>query len=180
MKQSFLKWLKFNLVVLGFVASPALVQAQYFFNDPGNGDLLAGFRKTGAHQGTNELVVYLGNVTNFLALPIGATITMSNVPPARLTDAFSSDYMFLQWSVIGANYNLSSPWMTPLGAFPQSTLWYTLPRTNPAIQTKPKVRFTSTQQAEAATSMLGVGLGANTISSELPGNTNADNNTILV
>ncbi len=175
-----LTWLRLQLLWLGLAAFPTFVQAQYFFNIPGDGDLLAGFRKTGAHQGTNELVVYLGNVTNLLALPLGSTITMSNIPPARLTEAFSSDYTYLQWSVFGASYELSSPWSTPLGNFPQSTLWYTLPRTNASIPTLPRSRFATSAQAEAATSINSIGNGANTISTQLPGGTNADNNTVLV
>src|SRR3974390_296458 len=74
------------LVLFGLaIASPSL-QAQYF-PYPGNGDLMASFRKEGAHQGTNELVVLLGNVTNFLTQAAGTTVTMNNIPPARLTDS---------------------------------------------------------------------------------------------
>ncbi len=182
MKKRILKWSSLNLVLLGFAASPVAVQAQFFNgnNPPANGDLLAGFRKTGAHQGTNELVVDIGNITNLLALPLGSTMTMANVPPARLTDAFSSDYTFLQWSVFSANYNVSSPWITSLGNFPQSTIWYTVPRTNLTTPTPPPSRFSDAAQGLVDSQMTTIVNGASLISTQLPGDTNSDNNTILV
>jgi hypothetical protein len=158
-------------------ASPSL-HAQ-FFNAPGNGDLVASFRKEGAHQGTNELVVFLGNVTNFLSQAAGTTTTMNNIPPARLTDSFSSDYTFIQWSVFGANYSETTPWSTPLGNFPQSTIWYTFARTNPSSQTTPLPRLSLSPQGSLAQAMFSIGNGANTISSQL-GTTNVNNNTVLV
>ena len=69
---------------------------------------------------------------------------------------------------------------TPLGNFPQSTLCDTLPRTNASTPTQPKSRFATSAQAEAATSINSIGNGANTVSTQLPGGTNADNNTVLV
>jgi hypothetical protein len=181
MKKRILKWSSLNLVLLSFAASPVVVQAQFFNNgsSPANGDLLAGFRKTGAHQGTNELVVNIGNITNLLTLPLGSTLTMANVPPARLTDAFSSDYTFLQWSVFSANYSVDSDWITPLGNFPLTTLWYTLPRTNISIQTTPPVRLSKNAQGPISGSMAEIGNGASSISEALPGGTNTDNNTVL-
>jgi hypothetical protein len=178
MKQHVPKTLSFNLLLIGLLASPLLVQAQ-FFTQPGNGDLVAGYRKTGTHQGTNELVAFLINVTNLLTLSPGATITMNNVPAARLTDAFTSDYTFLQWSVFGANYNPSN-WSTPLGNFPVATVWYTLPRTNQSVQTVPKVRYSKNNQTSLGLSMASIGSGATSIGSQLPGGTNVNNNTILV
>ena len=172
------KCLLMSLVALGFVAEPLMVNAQYF-NPPGNGDLLAGFRKTGSHQGTNELVVYVGNVTNLISLSIGSSLTLGNVNSARLTDAFSSDFTYLQWSVFGANYNLSSVWSTPLGNFPQSTVWYTVPRANVSVQSPNPTRYSSVDQGLLGQSMTSIGSGAQTISSQL-GTTNGDNNTVLV
>jgi hypothetical protein len=179
MRKYRLQWLRWSFLLLGFADSAPLVQAQYF-NLPGNGDLVAGFRKTGAHQGTNELVVYLDNITNLLAVQMGSTITLSNLSATRLTDAFSSDYTYLQWSVFGANFNLSSPWSTSLGNFPQSTLWYTLPRTNSSIQTTARSRFSKGAQTSIGTSMISIGRGAGSIANALPGGTNANNNAILV
>ena len=154
--------------------------AQNFFTLQANGDLIATFRKAGAHKGTNDLVVFLGSVTNFIALPLGTTITISNVQPARLTDAFSSDYTYLQWSVLGANLNPGAPWVTPLGSFPQSTWWYTAPRTNIANAATSLPRLATAAQASLATLMLNISSGANSIGSQLPGGTNANNNPILV
>jgi hypothetical protein len=169
-----LKWILFAAVLL-----PCVGQAQYF-SIPGNGDLLAGFRKTGAHQGTNELVVGLGNITNLLKLPIGSTITLSNLPPERLTDAFGSDFTFLQWSVFGANYNLDTAWVTPLGNFPQATVWYTLARPNPTTRSKSPARLARSAQIGLGNSMWSVGNGANFISSRLPDGINLNNTSNLI
>jgi hypothetical protein len=166
------------LVLFGLATASPSLHAQYF-NAPGNGDLVASFRKEGAHQGTNELVVFLGNVTNFLNQAAGTTMTMNNIPPARLTDSFSSDYTFIQWSVFGANFNTDSPWSTPLGNFPQSTIWYTFPRTDQSSQTTPMARLSKSDQGGIASAMLSIGNGANYISSQLV-TTNVNNNTILV
>ena len=179
MKRYLSKTTRFIVLLLCFAVSPLLVQAQYF-NAPSYGDLVVGYRKTGSHQGTNELVAFLTNVTNLLSLPIGTTLTMSNVPPARLTDSFSSDYTFIQWAVWGANYNNPNPtWNTPLGNFPPSTIWYTLPRANQSVQTTPKNRYSKGSQTGLGTSMSSIGTGATTIGGQL-GTTNVDNNTILV
>jgi hypothetical protein len=167
-----------GLLGMGIMAAPVVAQAQYF-NVPGNGGLLACFRKTGTHQGTNELVVYIGNVTNLIALPIGSSNILANVSGARLTDAFSSDFTYLQWSVVGANFNNSTVWSTPLGNFPQSTLWYTYARTNVGTQTSaPAPRLSSDAQGIVADDISSIGVGAQMISSQLA--TNVDNNTVLV
>jgi hypothetical protein len=179
MKKCLCKGLLVGLLTLGFLAAPQMVQAQ-FFTPPGNGDLLAGFRKSDGHQGSNDIVVFLTNVTNLISLGVGNTMTLGNIPAARLTDAFGSDYTFIQWSVFGANYNQSGVWSTPLGNFPQSTIWYTVPRTNVSVQSTVPTRFASVSQGEVGQDMLSIGNGAQTIGSDLPGGTNVDNNTILV
>ncbi|HZR16493.1 MAG TPA: hypothetical protein VFE51_04135 [Verrucomicrobiae bacterium] len=178
MNKESIRQLGTKLIFVGALAVPSLAQAQYF-NIPGNGDLMAGFRKTGAHQGTNEMVVYLDNVTNLIKLPMNSTVTLKNLTATGQTDAFSSDLTFLQWSVFGGVY-LGDPWNTSLGTFPHATIWYTLPRTNSAVPSVPKPRIAATAQSGATVSMESIGNGANYISSILPGGTNAANNTTLV
>jgi hypothetical protein len=179
MKNCLRKGLLVGSIALGFILEPQVIQAQSFV-PPGNGDLLGGFRKSGTHQGSNDIVVFLANVTNLISLPVGNTMTLGNINAARLTDAFSSDFTFIQWSVFGANYNQSGVWSTGLGNFPQSTLWYTVPRTNVSVQSATPVRYTTVSQGEVGQDMLSIGAGAQVISGQLSGGTNADNNTILV
>src|ERR1041385_2915260 len=138
-----------------------------------NGDLLAGFRKTGSHQANYEVVVNVGNITNLEKLQPGASITISNYAPNQLLDAFS-DFNNLQWSVSG-----SFPGFSRWAGFPSSTLWYTVPRTNPSTQSQPPTRMSSGSQQLARQAMISVGSGAASISTSL-GTSNLDNNVFLV
>lgn len=156
---------------------PRIADAQ-FFSYNSMGDVLAGFRKTGIHQGNYELVVDLGNVTNFIALQQGATLTISNFSPQQLTDAFPDGYQDLQWSVFSTFPGLLS-WSTSLGSFPQATIWYTLARTNLNTPTQAPVRLPLLAQTDVRQPILGVGGNAMSISEGL-GVTNADNNSVLV
>jgi hypothetical protein len=178
MKNASLKTLPSIFALLGFCVSTQPLQAQYF-NGPQNGDLIAGFRKTGAFQGTNELVGYIGNVTNFLAVTAGSSVTVTNVIAARLTDSFSTDYTHLQWSVFGANLDIQNPWSTSYGSFPSATLWFTVPRTTVSVQSMVPPRYYKTFQNEVVTVMTSITGGANSISRSL-GTTNVDNNVSLV
>jgi hypothetical protein len=163
---------------LGLLLVPEIAGAQSYFQYSGYGDLLLGFRKTGAHQGTYELVVNAGNVTNFLALAPGTQITISNFSPAQLTDSFADGYGNLQWSAF-STFQLSSPWVTPVGTFPKTTLWLTVasPATN--MQSAPFARAPYTAQGSVRQNILSVGSGAKNISSML-GTINTDNNSVLV
>jgi hypothetical protein len=135
------------------------------------GDLLAGFRKTTG--GSYELVVNMGNVTNFLAISPGTTVNVSNFSPTQLSAAFST-YNNLQWSVGGAFLG-SSPW----AGFPAGTVWSTLARASTNVQSTPPVRNSSSSQLATRTRVAGVGSGANTISLGL-GTTNPNNYVVLV
>jgi len=138
-----------------------------------NGDLLAGFRKTGVHQANYEVVVNVGNITNFLNLQAGSTIDITNYIPSQLSDAFS-DYNSLQWSV-----SSSFPGLARWAGFPSSTIWYTVPRANPGTQSQPPARSATAGQQSTRQAVFGLGTGAMFISSNL-GASNADNNVFLV
>ncbi len=146
------------LAVLGVLALPGYANAQYF--SAGNGDLVAGFRKTGAYVGSYELVVKLGSVTNFLALPAGTTIPINNYTPTQLTAAFS-DYNHLQWSVSGMVSG--GPGYTWSG-FEQTTIWYTLPRSAVGTQTSPLGRQSVTSQGTTKSKIQGFLNGGYTLS----------------
>jgi len=160
-----------SLGMLGLLFSASPSNAQNFTSS--KGDLLAGFRKTGAFQGAFELVVNIGNVTNFLAKPQGSSNYIAIYAPSQLSAAFSS-FSNLQWSVFG-----SFAGSTPYAGFPATTLWYTKARTDINIQSPPAPRNPSSGQTQARQQILGVGLGAAAISAGL-GSTNANNNSVLV
>jgi hypothetical protein len=159
------------IALLGIVSSASLSHAQNFVAN--KGDLLAGFRKTGAFQGSFELVVNIGNITNFEALSPGVSISVTNFAPSQLSAAFSS-YNNLQWSISSA-FAGSTAW----AGFPAATLWYTKARTNINSQSQASARSALSGQQITRQKMLGVGTGANTISVNL-GATNANNNSVLV
>ena len=147
--------LKFGLIAM--LILPEVASAQQFkYNSIG--DVLAGFRKT-TNAGLNELVVDLGSVTNFLALPAGSTITVSNYSTTQITNAFADTGGFdnLNWSAFSQfQINIGS-WTTPVGAFPKNTIWYTLPATDVNTQTQPPARLTGGEQSNIKSLINGVG-----------------------
>jgi hypothetical protein len=159
------------IALSGLLFCADLGKAQYFAVN--KGDLLAGFRKTGSFAGNYELVVNLGNITNFEAVSRGLTIVMTNFTPAQLSAAFSS-YNNLQWSVSAA-FSGSSAW----AGFPASTLWYTVPRSAAGSQSQPPLRDIASNQQQTRQRIVSLAAGATSISTSL-GSTNANNNSVLV
>jgi PKD repeat protein len=157
--------LALKLVLLALLVLPELAQAQFFQYDQ-YGGLLAGFRKTGTADTTGyEMMSDLGDVTNFLALPAGTTITITNFTAAQLTYAFAN-YNNLQWSVFGTFYpTRGGSWGTQFGNFASDSMWLTLPATNVNDQTTPPSRQANTSQANQVGLMLTVGSDAVLISS---------------
>lgn len=161
------------LAAVLLIALPELANAQYF--TAGNGDLVAGFRKTGANQGSYELVVKLGSVTNFLAMPEGTSTLINNYSASQLSAAFS-DYNNLHWSVSGMVSG--GPGYTWSG-FQQTTIWYTLPRANANTPTSPLSRQSVTTQGTTKAKISGFIGGAGSLSSA-QGSTGSNNNAVLV
>jgi hypothetical protein len=171
MNKVLVKWC--GLALLGGLVSTGTAYAQYFSYNV-TGDALLGFRKTGTHQGNYELVVNLGNITNYINLSGGTTINVTNYTPSVLTDSFANGYQNLQWSVSAA-----VPFPMTLGPFPSKTIWYTLPAPNTNTQSTVPDRYSGNQQNVVQKRIQGLGQGASVISGNL-GSTNADNNTMLV
>jgi len=148
-----------------------VAQAQNFTAN--KGELLAGFRKTGGSEGSFELIVNLGNITNFEALAAGASTNISTYAPSNLSAAFSS-FNNLQWSVF-SSFAGSTPW----AGFPASTLWYSKARSAVGTQTTPSLRSAASSQQQTRQAMVSVATGGTTISQNL-GATNSNNNLRLV
>jgi hypothetical protein len=160
------------LFAITVLASVPLARAQ-FFNYTGKGDLLAGFRKPGV--GTYELVVNLGNVTNFVALSPGTSISVTNFSPAQLTDAFPN-YNNLQWSAFST---FTGPPNSTYAGYQLNTIWFTSPRGDVNTQSTPPTRRSGSSQSFVLSEIDSIGKGAHTTSVNLA-TTNADNNIVLV
>lgn len=162
-----------SLSLLTVVTFSGSANAQSF--SAAKGDLIAGFRKSSPYQGSYELVVKLGSVTNFLALPAGTTIPMNNFTPAQLSAAFSDDNN-LQWSVF-SRVN-GSPGTTWSGYY-LNTIWFTLPRFTASTQTTPPARASFGSQGPVVANINSIADNAALYSSS-QGATNANNNAVLV
>ncbi len=156
---------------LVLVAVPGIAGAQYFTST--KGDLLAGFRNPAV--GSYELVVNVGNVTNLLAKAPGTVVPITAFTPTQLSDAFA-DYNNLQWSV---SASFQGPPFSMWAGFEVGTIWFTIPRFAPGTPSSVPGRASYSTQSYVVTGILGIGNGANAVSSGL-GTTNSDNNTAVV
>jgi len=137
-------------------------------------DLLIGFRKTGSSQASYEIVVDVGQVTNYLSLAVGTTVTMPNFTPTQLSDAFpNTNLNSLNWSALAGD-----PLIAPAG-YPSRTIWLTVPRTNFSLQTAPPSRLSKGSQQVVGTEIISILSGAAFISGTI-GTSNQDNTTTLV
>jgi PKD repeat protein len=174
--------LNLKLALLALLAWPQMSSAQIYFTATGSGDVDATFRKWGQYQEDYEMVVYLGNITNFLALPAGATTNISNYSTSQLDTMCPDNLNNLQWAVF-STFDLNDT-QTPLGFFPGSTCWFTVPRANVKIQTTPFERDSLTGTDNLASQMGSLAVAANSISQQTVqdggGSTNADNNTLVI
>ena len=168
----FAQRLVLQLFATAALAVPLICVAQPFLT-PSNGDLLAGFRKTGINQENYEVVANIGNITNFLALSPGSQLTISRYTPGQLSPNAFSDFNNLQWSVFGT-FKVVGTW----DGFPIYTVWLTMPRQDPNTQTQPFPRYGESDQAPMRQWILGVGVGAAFISSS--GVSNVNNTAYLV
>lgn len=136
-------------------------------------DLLLGFRKTGTFQANYELVINIGQGTNYTRLSAGAQVTVPHFTRSQLSDAFpNTNLNNLNWSVLG------DPRVS-LSGYPASTLWLTVPRTNAAVQTLAPSRLFKSLQQQTATEIASIFAGGAAISSTI-GTSNADNTATLV
>lgn len=161
------------LALLGTLCCPLGAKAQFFSYNL-YGDTLLGFRKTGAHQGTYELVVNVGVITNLVGLSAGTSINITRYSTNQLADAFPDGFQDLQWSASAA-FPGSAAW----AGYPKATLWCSVPAGSPSNPSQAPVRNSANAQSILQKRIQGLGQGAGTISSGL-GATNADNNVLLV
>lgn len=168
-----------------FLLLAGIADAQTYFTNSGYGDLVAGFRKTGSFAENYELVVYLGNITNFINLSVGSTVNITNYSHVQITNMCPDNLANLQWSVFATfqQGGLSTPpWVTPVGTFPTATSWQTQPRTNFSTPSTPPARFISGDGQQLRQKIVSVSNGADQIAPTLNsgGATNQFDNIVLV
>lgn len=137
--------------------APTLRAGPFAYND---GDVILAFRQPGAP----DLVVNLGSATNFDAVPIGSTITVTNLDVNQLNTAFAS-LNSINWAVFGAT-------RTPGTAYPQDTIWASARRTDPSVLSSPWFRKISYAQAIPVGQIASVGQNALTYGGNNPAGPN--------
>jgi len=160
-----------KLALMAVLTGTIAAEAQPYFIDreSATADVVAGFRKTGSYALQYEMVVYLGDITNYLTVPVGNSITITNYTTLQLSNLCSKNFGNLQWSSEAAFD--PATFSTTLGNFPANTTWYTVPRSNPSVQTAVPSRL-SLAQAESLSPTIGdVSDAADYISSSLPAST---------
>lgn len=161
---------------------PLAANAQQYFTDTSHGDVNFGFRKTGSFQETYEMVTYAGNISNFLAMPVGTSTNFTfytNGLATMCPDGLGN----LQWSVFASSSASLGPLTNSVGIWPIDTCWYTVPRTSVGVQTTPVGRFSYTTGGQLQDRITSVSSGALALSETLyasQGNTNAGNNFQLI
>lgn len=123
--------MKKNKILLGVMAAAALcgvdamAQATYH-----NGDMLAGFRVSGNNT---EVIVDLGSISLY-QVPFQSPFTPNSGVASALTSTFGG-VSGVYWSVFGYNDTTKTPHDTSVTQQDPYTLWTTLARNNPAVQT---------------------------------------------
>lgn len=173
-KKSF-KHVGLKLVLLAALVLPQIAGAQYFYSSQ-QGDVDLGFRKTGSHQEPYEMVVYLGNCTNYLALTAGSTLSITNYNHQQLTNMCYDNLGNLQWSVFSS---FQYPVTNSIGVYPAETCIYTLPRTNAFIPAATVKRLSYSSDSSLQGKIQSAASGATSISQQLS-TTNVYNNTLVV
>ena len=112
-----------------------------------NNDLALGFRKTGSFQGSYEVVVDIGQASNYFNLSVGTTIPVPGFTASQLTPGTFNNLSNLSWSVFG--YYSGSGFGASYPSSVGSTLWVTVPRTDSGIKSTDATRLTKGAQASA-------------------------------
>lgn len=152
---------KHSVLCRFFVLLPAIfaliqgVQAQPFAFI--SRDLLVSFRKLSPFATPYELVVNIGQATNYNNLPPGARITITQFTFNQLTNAFG-DFNDLSWAVSG-EVRLGDGGAANI---PANTIWVCRPRSDPQTQTTPYTRVGS--QSTIVTRIYSIGVNAVSIS----------------
>jgi hypothetical protein len=135
------KWI--NLGVLAAASLLALAEtgtAQVFVYS--NNDLVLGFRGNPPASGGFDVVVDIGQASNYLNAVVGSRITVPNFSLGQLVPGCFSSLNKLAWSVVGYYHG------TTYSGYPQfaDTLWVTVPRSSTNVQSATPTRLDESVQ----------------------------------
>lgn len=156
---------------------PQVIEAQQYFNYTPKGDVIVCFRRPS--NPSYDVVADFSNVLSFVRLPVGSVTNINVYTPNNLKDAYTN-LTSIQWSVL-ATFPLTSVWSN----YPPATIWFTVPRSDPATQTTPPARTSKNFNSTIRTPILSAGGygggGAVYVSSHVDaGSTNSDNDFQVV
>lgn len=168
----------FSRAFFGLIGSLALAQmteAQVFTYQ--NNDLVLGFRKTGVFAENYEVVVNIGQASNYLKAATGTILTVPNFSLSQLVLGSFTSLNNLSWSVVGyysgSGYGVDYPATTAI------TLWVTVPRENNAVRSADAIREYRGTQLLSRASIASILSNAGFISRDL-GTSNQFNSPFLV
>jgi hypothetical protein len=156
MKQPTLRCSKAAFLALVLAGAAQSVHAQVFTYQ--RSDLCLGFRNSSADN--YEVVVDIGQASNYVNLSIGTSISVPNFSLSQLTPVSFPDLNNLSWSVT-SYYPLGD---TAYPGYPVDTLWATVPRTDVNTQSTPPTREDSGTQSGCVNKIQGIFLDAKAIS----------------
>lgn len=121
-------------------------------------DLCLGFRKVSPYTENNEVVVDIGQASNYVNLSIGTTISVPNFSAAQLSPGSFTSLNNLTWSVTGYYLGTAYP------GYPRDTLWLTVPRSVASVQSATPTRLTTSGQQTIYLNIADIFSGARAIS----------------
>ncbi len=125
------------LALVGFLTLCETAEAQPFVYQ--NNDLCLGFRKNAPYTENYEVVVDLGQASNYVGAAIGTTMPVQGYSASQMVPGSFVTLDNLSWSVCG--YYSGSGYGTNYPANVAYTLWVTVPRTDNAVQSQSASRL---------------------------------------
>jgi hypothetical protein len=136
------------------------------------GDLCVGFRKVSPFTELSEDVVNIGQVTNYLNVAAGTSINVTSFSLSQITPDTLSSLDNVGLSAFGAVNNNAYP------GYPLHTIWVTMPRSDPNVQSTPPDRIDQDSLASVVSPINSIISGAAAISLRIA--VGADNTTNFV
>ena len=150
------RWTIPGLLALASTASAATIFTY------GEADLFLTFRKVTPYTESYEVVVDIGQASNYLYAPLGSTNTVSGYSIAQLTGSFQN-LDNLSWAVVG--YTLYPP--SSYTNYPPTTLWLTVPRADITVRSSDALRHSSAEQYNVTSAIDNIPAQTQAISSSI-------------
>ena len=164
-----LRWSGASVLLVFLSAAPAQV---FTYKDS---DLCLGFRKVTPYTENNEVVINIGQASNYVNAAIGTTLPVTAYTASQLVPGSFTTANNLSWSVTGwfVGPNSSYP------GYPAYTVWLTVPRFDNAVRSADANRQTGSGQQVIKSKMSSILLNAGFISRDI-GNSNAFNTATFI